>query len=173
MYGMAFPDMPVSLFFVKRMILFEFQPCGHALCAFCLHLKECHAEHNGCRKCGADRQRKHHRLIAGVDRDAADACSGLCLLLRNLCASGIGIGRAVVTAALRRCGCRSRSGCLIRSVVVRSYKDRSCGTQRTYVIGCTCCHLTGTQVGFLLCCCKQFMLAFVRRLSFCCFRLLL
>ena len=135
MYGMAFPDMPVSLFFVKRMILFEFQPCGHALCAFRLHLKECHAEHNGCRKCGADRQRKHHRLIAGVDRDAADAYSGLCLLLRNLCASGIGIGRAVVTAALRRCGCRSRSGCLIRSVVVRSYKDRSCGTQRTYVIG--------------------------------------
>ena len=91
MYGMAFSDMPVSLFFVKRMILFEFQPCGHALCAFRLHLKECHAEHNGCRKCGADRQRKHQRLIAGVDRDAADACSGLCLLLRNLCASGIGI----------------------------------------------------------------------------------
>ena len=77
MYGMAFSDMPVSLFFVKRMILFEFQPCGHALCAFRLHLKECHAEHNGCRKCGADRQRKHHRLIAGVDRDAADAYSGL------------------------------------------------------------------------------------------------
>lgn len=73
---------------------------------------------------------------------------GLCSLLRNLCASGIGIGRAVVTAALRRCGCRSRSGCLIRSVVVRSYKDRSCGTQRTYVIGCTCCHFTCTQVGF-------------------------
>ena len=173
MYGTAFSVMPVSLFFIKWMILFEFQPCGQAPGTFCLHLQECHTEHNCCRKCGTDGQWKHHGLIAGVDRDAADAYSGLCLLLRNLCASGIGIGRAVVTAALRRCGCRSRSGCLIRSVVVRSYKDRSCGTQRTYVIGCTCCHFTGTQVGFLLCSCKQFMLAFVRRLSFCCFRLLL
>ena len=91
MYGMAFSDMPVSLFFVKRMILFEFQPCGHALCAFRLHLKECHAEHNGCRKCGADRQRKHHRLIAGVDRDAADAYSGLLLLLFDGVAVGVGV----------------------------------------------------------------------------------
>ena len=171
MYGMAFG---YACFFILRQTddSFEFQPCGHALCAFRLHLKECHAEHNGCRKCGADRQRKHHRLIAGVDRmlrmpqwSVSSSAESLCFRYWNWKSC---------------CYCCSSTVWLSESEWM-SYSFRSCpvlrivhcGTQRTSVIGCTCCHFTCTQVGFLLCSCKQFMLAFVRRLSFCCFRLLL
>ena len=119
---------------------------------------------------GADRQRAPSSRHAGVDRDAADAYSGLwSSSAESLCFRYWNWKkRAAVTAALRRCGCRSRSG--------RSYSFRSCPVLQGSFLrhaawaltssAVICCHFTCIQVGFLPLQPQAVHVTFVRRLSF-------
>ena len=147
------------------------RPCS---CAFGLHLKECHAEHNGCRKCeliASGSTIVSSPVLTGMLRMLTVVCVFFCgifvlpvleleeELLLLLLFDGVAVGVGVMSYSFRSCPVLTRIVPAARSVLTSS---------AAFAVISPAFRLISFALQL-----QAVHVTFVRRLSFCCFRLLL